>query len=430
MKTKDSIIYVICIFFISIFAFAEKTSYEIYLDYYNQANKAIENKDYLKAIEFFRKELEISPYRPNTYFNISLMYINLADKDKAIDNLRKALILGLEPDKKYDRKIQSLSESPNYYKISTLLNQINKPINNSQVAFELPIKDLIPEGIAYDPGEDCFYLSSIYKRKILKIKRDGTASDFTTEKQDGLQAVLGLKVDPKRNILWAVTETGERTRPDTDQKMIGWTALVKYDLKTGKLIKKYEILEPGTLHQFNDIAITSRGDVYVSDSLYNAIYLVKNETDKLELFIKGSEFIYPNGITIGKDDNTLYLASSGDGVYKINISTKKYKRIEQPDDITLCGLDGMYFYKNSLVAIQNDLNRISRFYLTKDGSSVKRVEIIEKGNQYFVIPTTGVIIADTLYYIANSQMDALDSNGEIAPEAKLKNTIILKTKLY
>ena len=65
---------------------------------------------------------------------------------------------------------------------------------------------------------------------------------------------------------------------------------------------------------------------------------------------------------------------------KIDIPSKKYHLLIQPNNISLYGIDGMYFYQNILVCVQNGLNRISRFYLDKTGGSVKNLKIIEINN--------------------------------------------------
>jgi hypothetical protein len=68
----------------------------------------------------------------------------------------------------------------------------------ARVAFTLPEADLIPEGIAHDARTGTFYVSSTYKRKIVAVPPSGGARDFTTEAQDGLLGVVGMKVDPAR----------------------------------------------------------------------------------------------------------------------------------------------------------------------------------------------------------------------------------------
>ena len=48
----------------------------------------------------------------------------------------------------------------------------------ASVAFTIEEKDLIPEGITYDPGTHQFFVSSINKEKVVAINENGTARDF------------------------------------------------------------------------------------------------------------------------------------------------------------------------------------------------------------------------------------------------------------
>src|SRR5271154_4511844 len=60
-------------------------------------------------------------------------------------------------------------------------------------AFISEEKDLIPEGLAYDSGQNVFYLSSLLRRKIVRISAEGTVSDFVPAGRDHLLPVLGIR---------------------------------------------------------------------------------------------------------------------------------------------------------------------------------------------------------------------------------------------
>ncbi|MBN2414528.1 hypothetical protein JXO52_01730 [bacterium] len=56
-------------------------------------------------------------------------------------------------------------------------------------------------------------------------------------------------------------------------------------------------------------------------------------------------------------------------------------------------------------------------------------EIIERGNPHFALPTTGVIVNDLFYYIANSQIYRTDEHRKLLPAEQLDEVVILKTVL-
>ncbi len=80
-----------------------------------------------------------------------------------------------------------------------------------EIAFRIPEKDLIPEGITYNPSTKTFYVSSISKRKIVSVDEQVRIKDFISSGQDGIGEVLGLKVAEGK--LWACNNlTGDSSK--------------------------------------------------------------------------------------------------------------------------------------------------------------------------------------------------------------------------
>ena len=82
-----------------------------------------------------------------------------------------------------------------------------------KVAYEIPENDLIPEGIAFNPKTRAIFVSSTWKRKILKISSDGKVEDFIKSGQDGILGVIGMKVDAERQLLWVCTSIAGKGMP-------------------------------------------------------------------------------------------------------------------------------------------------------------------------------------------------------------------------
>jgi hypothetical protein len=78
----------------------------------------------------------------------------------------------------------------------------------TEIAFRIPEKDLVPEGITYDPASQSFFVSSICKRKIVKIDARKKISDFISSEQDSIGEVLGLKVIGEK--LWQCSNLENR----------------------------------------------------------------------------------------------------------------------------------------------------------------------------------------------------------------------------
>jgi hypothetical protein len=79
---------------------------------------------------------------------------------------------------------------------------------------------------------------------------------------------------------------------------------------------------------------------------------------------------------------------------------------------TLAGADGLYWYRGSLIAIQNGIGapRVAMHKLARGDASVSKVTILEFRTPFTALPTTGAIRGSDFYFIANSQIGNL--NGD------------------
>ena len=75
------------------------------------------------------------------------------------------------------------------------------------VAFRLSDPKLIPEGIAWDPKGERFFIGSVARRKIVAADAKGETRDFSGP-NDTLDAILGLTIDGGGTHLYAVSTNG------------------------------------------------------------------------------------------------------------------------------------------------------------------------------------------------------------------------------
>jgi hypothetical protein len=294
----------------------------------------------------------------------------------------------------------------------------------AETAFVLEERDLIPEGIAYDPAEKAFYLSSIYKRKIVKITAAGKASDLIASGADEIEQVLGMKVDA-RGLLWACNNTPEH---DTVRKI---SNVHVYDLRTKKMVKRFK-LEDDNRHLFNDLYITKAGDVFVTDTQAGMIWVVRKDSKTLEEFTKRGSVAFANGITATPDEKFLIVSTGSiQGVVRVNIATKQISSISN-DRYMVMGYDGLYQYNNTLIGIQNTFfpESVQKVTLNASCDRAEKIDFLCERDAKFNAPTTGVIVDDLFYFIANSQLlQIIGNKGEIKDPASLEETIIMKIKL-
>ena len=302
-------------------------------------------------------------------------------------------------------------------------------VNHSTIAFTLKEKDLLPESLAYDPQSGYFLVGSTRWGGIREAAPGCREWDFAAARAQGLWMVIGMKADPKRRTLWVASSDGGRLvghRPGRGNA----AGLFEFDLDTGGLIGRYLLDEPDVTHFLHDLVVAPDGDVYVTHS-YDAgqVWRLDAATRTFAPFYRGdAAFHNPNSIAITPDGKRLYVAHDF-GISVIDIAQRTRKPLAVPQGVKLAGVNGLYLYDHSLVLIQPAMKRVSRCSLDEAGLAVTACRVLEQDHPMFDHPTTGVIVDNALYYIANSQSESVDAEGRLPPLDHLYQPVILKLEL-
>lgn len=311
--------------------------------------------------------------------------------------------------------------------------EADTPLSRGVVAFRLSDRELIPEGIAFDPVEGSYYVGSLYKRKIVKVGADGRESDFVAQAQDGLWAVLGMKVDAARRELWAnACNLADRQPPmiPDDEATRGQGGVFRYDLRTGRLLARYLVGSKAAPRCFNDLVLAPDGAAYLSSGP-DGVYRVRRDEPRPELLAEHAGFI--NGIAASDDGRLLFLADHQRGVQVMDVATRAVIPVKMPAGETLSGVDGLYVRGRMLVAVQNGRrNRPERLLQAELSASMDAVtcfSVLERGRPDYDVPTTGVLVGGDVVYIASSQMRRFNEDKTIFPREKLTESVIVRTPL-
>ncbi len=279
-------------------------------------------------------------------------------------------------------------------------------------------KDLVPEGIAYSAMKDAFYLTSVTKSKIITVDRmSGKQTDFIRENEFGYQPGVGIWVDDQRNRLHALG--GYYRLKDS------LSSLYTFDLNTHKLLKRYDLTDE---HFLNDMVVDAKGNIYLTDTKDQSIFLLKYQADSLELFYKSPEIEFPNGIALSDDNSKLYIASMPLGIKILDISTKRI--LNKTDTLGISqGIDGLEFYEGNLYAVQNGVQangfNFRKLDLNEAQDKILGVKIIDSGNPELYVPLTFCFAENKAVVIGNSNLGHLDqvtmrfSQSDTIPKTKL-----------
>ena len=272
-------------------------------------------------------------------------------------------------------------------------------VSQAHTALVTEEKDLIPEGLAYDERQKVFYLSSLYRRKIVKISPESRVSDFVPSDRYGLLPVLGIRLDPNDGSVWA----------NSMEEEAGRTELLHFDA-AGKLLGRFSPGGTGK-HGFNDLVVRKNGEVIVTDSLSNQVFRFDRHAQAFTALAIHRPLFYPNGIALADDDRLVFVADDN-GVVRVDLENGSNSDVAPGPHNTLGGIDGLYWHNGSLVAVQNGIGspRVAAFRLSKDGSRVTQTTVLEYRSAFTVLPTTGAIRGNDFYFIVNTELDNLNGN--------------------
>lgn len=400
------------------------------MKHYQTGLQLYAKKDYNGFAQEIEKAVELLPGNTRLSYVLARAHALTGKKAEALKRLGLLVDMGLAYETETDKDFDGLRGDKAFQAIMAKVKELKKPVINSTLGFSIKERDLFPEGIAYNPVDKTFFLSSLAKNKVARFDGNGKSTgDFAKSRQDGLMSTVGMRVDAKRLVFWVCSNYGYPSESLEKEKVPFGSAMVsKYDLKTGKLIKNYPLPAEGK-HFLNDVALAPDGTAYLSDSHVPGVFRVDAEADKIERFVDLPGYVYPNGITYSPETHKIFVACSNH-VVVVDAQTKAVSTLAHPDNFLISGGDGMYYYKNSLIAVQNSVKpeRVIRIQLDKKQERAVDLTVMERNNPDIEIPTTGAIADGYFYFIANSQMMKINK-GKLPPLDQLGEIKILKIKL-
>jgi sugar lactone lactonase YvrE len=394
-----------------------------------EAGAAHERKDYPAFLDLSRKVVEKAPRSVGALYNLACAQALNKAGAEAIATLDRIAARGVAFDLNDDPDLESLRNAPEFQAVVRKMAALEEPLGSSTAAFTLPDKTLITEGVAHDPKSGDFFVSSIRRRKIVRVSRDGKVSDFIESGRDGFYSVVALDVDPARNVLWASSQASARMEGfrDVDE---GRSFVAELDLATSKLRRKIDPPQLSPAAHLSDLAVGPRGDLAVADPYTGRLYLLPAGADTLRVLVDVGPLASPQGIAWSPDGNWLLVADYSLGIARVDVHDGAVRVLDAPQDVVVTGIDGLIWADGSLVGIQNGVrpHRVARLRLDPPLERLEEVTTLEKGNPHFDEPTLGVRVGADFYYVANSQYRFVGDDGTLALD-RLQPPVILRLPL-
>jgi sugar lactone lactonase YvrE len=350
------------------------------------------------------------PDRGAALFLLARQYAHLGELQKALALLKECMGLdaGFDPEPAQSPSLRPLSSNTEFRAMIEQVRRRYPPVHKASVAFTVPAKDLFPEGLAVDSRKQVFYMGSMHHNKIVKFALDGSVSDFVKEDLYDLMPIGGVHVDPADHSVWASTDAGKKHGPE----------LLHFDAQ-GKLLERYA--SPGTMpYDLNDLVLRGSREIFTTDTEGHHVYRFDRASHSFTDMKLHRPVFYPNGITLSGDGNLLFVADML-GVIRVDLLTNESEDVDPGAHNTLSGIDGLYWNKGEFLGVQYGTGayRVMRWQLSADGRKVTASEILEHRTDLVNDPTTGAVLGDNFYFIANTGIYNLEDDKIVDP-AKLE----------
>jgi outer membrane protein assembly factor BamB len=287
--------------------------------------------------------------------------------------------------------------------VDSLAAEEARPLTRGTVWATLSERDLVPEGTAWHQATRSFLVSSMNKYKILAVRPDGRVSERVAAGSNGLRSVVGIHVDAARGLLWATSNSRYDDPTDTTT-----SALYAFDAASGAFRRKVPVPAGSGATFLNDITTGADGTVFVTDTRGARVYVLRPGSNSLEPFTDAGPLSGPNGITISDDGRHLFIADD-DHFQVVSLRDRQTWRIATPDSINAAWVDGLAFWRGSLIA-HHPLAfwRVARYSLDPSFHYVTGREYIERNTPDARTSTTGEVVGNEYLYLGNTQLDRMN----------------------
>lgn len=207
-----------------------------------------------------------------------------------------------------------------------------------------------PESVLYDHNSKVIFVTSI----------NGNSGD-----KDGNGFITQLNTDGSiKNMYWIKGLNAPKGMAIVNDKLYvaDIDELVQINIKKAKIEKRYAA--PGAVF-LNDVAAGENGEIFVSDSRINKIYLLKNR--KFSKWMENENFDKVNGLFV--ENGFLYIGSKV--IHRVDIKTKEMQVIQE----NCGGIDGLVKDLKGNFIFSNWIGRI---YYLEGKNMIKLMDFTEQ----------------------------------------------------
>ena len=248
----------------------------------------------------------------------------------------------------------------------------------------------IPEGIEYDRTNGRLLTGSLSEGSILQIHPDGRVTAVITDAD--LVSSVGIEVDEVRDRI--LVANSDRTV--FEGASAGQAELAVYDLTSGERIALVDLAatvsDPDATHFANDAAVADDGTVYVTDTMFNAIYQVTTDYEATLLHRFDDDAGGPNGIEVHPAG--YLLVARGEQLWKVPLSDPASSTaVTLPEPIP--GGDGIVWSAGRLAIVSNSDARVVALTSADDWATAELAGVAT----FEIAATTAAVVDDEIYVV-------------------------------
>lgn len=397
-----------------------------------QAARAYETENWSDWVAALRRLHALRPYNADFMRQLVEGHARLGQRSEAFNMMLTMQQQGLSEDWDQVEGLDALRPYPLYGHLNGLMQEAGQPFGKADTVVEIPGEISMPEALALDSETGRLFVGTVREGAI--YVREPESDEFqpfaSPETVDGLMAVFDLVADPARGHLWVATGSTSQYRGATPRNF-GRTSLIRLDLATGEKQAEFRVLPDGQPHLLGAMALADDGTVYAADNLTPFVYRLLPDGERPEVFVGNPMFTSLRGIALSPDSAKLYITDYELGVFVfLTDESRRGLPLPGPETLNLGGVDGLYRWNNSLVAIQNGISpaRVLRLDLDASGTRVENIAPLVVAHPAFDIPTFGTLVGDQLLFLASSHWDKVDASGRpvsgpLPPVAVLRSSV-------
>ena len=398
----------ILIFLFPLTLFAQKSTNQLY----QEALEAYSSKDFEVYLERLRQADEQRPNHPTIVYKLAGAWALNGRKTRSVQKLNQLMLMDATIDFQSDADFDNIRKHKNYEDLVALQAELTRKEVYDEVFLQIDAAALHPESFVV-LSDSTVLLGSVREKKIVKVLPDGIYRDFL----ETPYAVLGMKHDSVTNTLWVATAAMPEML-DFETADYGKSVILQVDIENELILQGVEY-DDGSL--IGDVFPDSEKRLWLSNSM--SPYLSRDDTDTTNYygaftrkqFDLTQTYFNLQGLTLTSDEQYLYFSDYVKGLFRVNIETDDIDEVFAPSSSLLKGIDGLYSYKNSLIAIHNGTKpyKVVQYFLDEMGTNILVERVINRGGESLGEPTLGQVKDGYFYYLANSPWQAYDEDKNL-----------------